>query len=854
MHDPILTLYAFAMEDYRGVNEPLIAARQAYFSDPQGAIGPRHTLSSPDTDALIRYQFRKDGFRWSVRLAGKEQQRVIRERDGSYALHVFAPDGSLFRVDHFSSCHILQRVSYYFNHELRGEVIVLPDGTLDASFLVPEEKLYRRSILHPCPFIPYGQEAFRSYTRALGMPPAITYTTTGVVCYYTESDAKQAALLCESLSGPADPVSVPNPSEESNPVVPESLPEKFPEAEVSETTSEPETTALPVISPEQGAEKINKKYYLYGKIQNGKIISHPVQQNPQEEVPTAGELYQELYRDLPELDPNAARSIDLHTESIHWQIQYTAGGVLDYAGELQNNERRGFGVRADLNKHCAFAGNWFCDGHGGVRMQVNENGQIGIQYIDHSTEEDLPGGVTIFDANGTLLYSGDFQQERRHGIGTGILDSGLLYTGQWDQDQPNGNGVLIDDCGVLQYQGQWANGQRHGTGTEYQNGRPCYKGEWHADQYHGAGVLYLDNGNHISAQFHHGQPVGNITEQTSDGRTVYVGAWQNGHRNGQGTLYLSDDVTLEGRFENDILSGEVIERNHEGTILYRGSYTNGQRHGIGQWYEQGQLRYEGSFVAGKRSGRGKCYENGDLVYAGELQDDLRCGIGASLKNGQPVYFGQWIQDRPCGYGLLYIDGKPVYAGAFTDGKRNGRINEYRNDKLYRELICRNDEEEYMIEYENGHPAYAGAVFARERSGLGRLLNEYCECIQQGVFKNGTLVRASQVIPRRLEPLPCPDALVGTPYEEMIQTTESYTLGLSQNGGIYSGMLKDGIPNGPGTISYPDHIFTGMFEHGVPCGNGQLYLCNGEVVSGIFGAQAEAECIQCGPIRYLVRRQ
>ena len=53
------------------------------------------------------------------------------------------------------------------------------------------------------------------------------------------------------------------------------------------------------------------------------------------------------------------------------------------------------------------------------------------------------------------------------------------------------------------------------------------------------------------------------------------------------------------------------------------------------------------------------------------------------------------------------------------------------------------------------------------------------------------------------------------------------------GGIYTGVLKNGLPNGRGTLLRGDHRYTGEFINGAPAGRGVLYQNDGTIIEGKF---------------------
>lgn len=812
MMDSVLTLYAFAMEDYRCTDPLLLEARREYFAAPEKITGQRITKTAGDGKSVLRCQFRKDGLRWSVKQGRHELQRAVKEKDGTYTIHTQSPDGSV-REDCFSADHQLIRVLYYTGKKLRGEIVVA-DQSLKTAFLITEENSWVEETLIPCPEVPYeDSENYRRYTRILGVPPAIVYTTGGVVCFYPPDIATKAAVLAEKFAQ-------------------EDTAEKFIEtADAAESVTD--TPPGCAEGTENIGNEINKRYYACGKIQKGKIITDTLL--PQETISAEN----------PPAAPAELPPVSIPVGDGRWQIQFRADGTIPYAGAVQDGERRGFGLRADLDNRTTFAGEWLYHGRQGVMVENKDDHSFLARWQGRTPDGDVTGDYAHFDPEGTLTCCGstDFGMRR--------IESHGWYVGPWADGTPNGTGLLVGMDGSLLYQGQWENGRRHGMGTEYRDGAPLYTGHWENDLYHGEGVLHLANGGSLTAVFAQGEPGENAVESDADGRTVYIGGWRNGIRCGEGTLHLPDGSTLSGTFIHGALSGDITQRDPDGRLVYRGGMKDGVRSGAGILYRDELPAYEGVFENNVLVGRGKIFEAGQLVYAGEIRDGIRSGIGAAMQNGHPVYFGQWDDDAPHGCGIRYENGKAGLAGSFVKGHPCGRVNEYRDGRLYRELFFRNGEAEYMIEYADGHPVYAGAMQNGQRNGSGRMLNEFCECVQQGIFQNGVLVRESQVIPRRLEPIPCPAALQGTLYEEMVAAADTYVLGLPWEGGIYSGCTRQGVPYGKGSLVYADHIFAGCFENGHPCGVGTLTPRGVDAIHGYFAPDGE-EKITCGPLTYTLK--
>lgn len=811
MNSPILDLYAYAMEDYQTVNAPLIEVRRRYFADPSNA--DRHTQTiRAENGAEIRYRLTERAFLWRVRGDGAGQH-AVRTKDGGYALHIFGKDGELFRTEYFDATHRLQKVVYDRHGTLRGEITVGGES-IETSFLLTDEAVYHRQKLVPCPEVPYEPKAaYHRFTKLLGVPPIIAYTPDGVVCYYTEANAERARRL--AAEPPQFRLDAPEPTET---VSEKSEPNEVPEA----------------------PDANNKRYYACGKLQSGKNIGG--------DTPLPAEMYAVL-KEVIAPPPPESETREFHTEAGDWRIQ-TTGPVLNYAGAVRSNMRNGFGGAIDPTAHMAQVGTWVYDGFCGLETRTTDGGAIYARFVD-TTRPDAPCATALFQSDGTLLYGGTTTDGRRVGFGMALRGAGQYYVGAWADDQPNGMGVLLTENGALLYQGQWLHGQRSGSGTSYRDGQVEYCGEWSADRRNGAGTLMQPDGSRIVGRFADDAVCGAVTVFGADGRKRYEGQMSDGRFHGLGTLWTEDGGTRTGTFDHGVLCGTAEEKDLTGCVIYRGTFCDGCRSGTGTLYDRtGAVQYEGGFSDGKPDGRGKCYADGELVYAGELRAGVRKGVGAALTHGVPQYFGQWADDRPDGWGVRYRNGEPDLAGHFSGGTPDGRVNAYESGRLVRELIYRGGTPEYMIEY-GGDTVYAGAVYDGKRSGLGRLLNGYCECVQQGVFQDGVFRRPAQVIPRRLDPLPCPAELRDTPYESIACPADGTILGLPINDGIYSGQVRNGLPHGRGTIAYADHIYTGNFADGAPCGAGSLYLASGEVITGTFGEKPEARRVSCGVATYWV---
>ena len=79
------------------------------------------------------------------------------------------------------------------------------------------------------------------------------------------------------------------------------------------------------------------------------------------------------------------------------------------------------------------------------------------------------------------VYSGDWQDDVRHGYGTYTYVNGDTYEGEWSNNMRHGQGVYSYSHTGAKYDGSWANGRREGVGDiVHQN--HLYRGNFIGDK------------------------------------------------------------------------------------------------------------------------------------------------------------------------------------------------------------------------------------------------------------------------------------------------------------------------------------------------------------------------------------
>ncbi len=492
-------------------------------------------------------------------------------------------------------------------------------------------------------------------------------------------------------------------------------------------------------------------------------------------------------------------------------VYYYKTGKLCYCGTWKDNKRSGLGVAFSPSDGSAFIGEW----------ENDTSVHIGAS----------------FDNKGRLLYAGNVDNGKKHGAGiTYNSADGTIFVGKYKDGSFLGTGTQFDREGNLLYTGEYSNACRNGQGTEYRiDGTVQYKGEWLNNKYSGEGVLYAGDGGMLRGTFRRGKAHGTATLTDSSGKVIYEGGFVDDIYNGTGRIYSDDGSYAEGRFVDGEPTGIFNEYSADKKLVYCGEWSDMHRSGKGIAYQNGEKLYEGEFKNSLYCGEGKLYQDGELVYTGSFRDGSRNGFGVEYKMGEPVYKGLWKNDRYSGCGIIFDDGEVRFAGEFADGRMNGRINEVKNGRVVRKSVYKDGELTYMCEYAaDGSLLYYGNVSDNQRNGMGCTFDESCEKQFEGIFKGNKPSKAMKVLLKDLPELsPC-EQLKDTEYE-IYRTCPQYlienavTVGDAK--GIYSGRVKNGIPDGKGTVLFSDHRYTGYFTDGNPDGEGIIYNRDGKTYKG-----------------------
>jgi len=109
-------------------------------------------------------------------------------------------------------------------------------------------------------------------------------------------------------------------------------------------------------------------------------------------------------------------------------------------------------------------------------------------------------------------YEGSFLKGRRNGDGEARYPNGDLYIGQWRGGLRHGHGSFTEKATGLSYEGEWENDQPHGEG-QLRDVMGLYSGQFFRGLRHGEGMLLNEDGIALRGRWVHGRRDGEFTKQ-----------------------------------------------------------------------------------------------------------------------------------------------------------------------------------------------------------------------------------------------------------------------------------------------------------------------------------------------------
>ena len=274
------------------------------------------------------------------------------------------------------------------------------------------------------------------------------------------------------------------------------------------------------------------------------------------------------------------------------------------------------------------------------------------------------------EENGNV-YEGMFLGNERVWKGKIKYANGDFYEGEWDNDGPHGEGVLVWFDGTKltgRFNGFSGNGK-----IEYASGS-LYEGPWNEKGPNGQGVWHIGNRTDYG-EYKDGFRVGKGRMEWDDG-DWYEGDWNDMGANGQGVWRIGNH-TDRGEYKDHCRVGKGRIEWDNGD-WYEGGWNDKGPNGQGVW-RTGNRTDRGEYKDGFRVGKGRMeWDNGDW-YEGGWNEKGYHGKGSRYINSYDrTDIGEWENDNETGNVVMKWKNGNTYTGSwsyYSNGQLNG-VGEY----------------------------------------------------------------------------------------------------------------------------------------------------------------------------------
>ena len=340
-------------------------------------------------------------------------------------------------------------------------------------------------------------------------------------------------------------------------------------------------------------------------------------------------------------------------------------------GTWKNGKKNGEFFEVDMNgtvkRKCLYANDELNrviqEFNGTTMIEYGSNGKRiykGGFVGDMSSGFKRNGDGKEFDVDGeTALYSGDWKNGERNGMGTEMKGLKSVYTGEWKNGMRNGKGKEMDESGRVVFVGEWKDGK--GKGKEMDaNGNVVYEGEWWNGKRNGVGEVLKG--------------------------TRWVGHWKDGKMNGMGYEKDGNGVMKRGcLFENGEMKrvvqefdgGKMVEYDENGKKVYEGEYKGNVkkgfvREGFGKGFRIVECSQKSKYDSWKTLfSYCICYRRNELATSSK-REEMVDGI---WKDGKYliVVVPSSLTSKPQGIEELKIGNRRYNNGSVTELKLSGLV-------------------------------------------------------------------------------------------------------------------------------------------------------------------------------------
>ena len=256
---------------------------------------------------------------------------------------------------------------------------------------------------------------------------------------------------------------------------------------------------------------------------------------------------------------------------------------------------------------------------------------------------------------------------------------------------------------------------------------------------------------------------------------------------------------------------------------YKGDVENGEPNGLGVIINTNKGKYVGEWKDGKKHGQGTfTYGKGKWEgekYEGEFKDGYRHGQGTYTWSNGDKYIGEFNNDKPNGQGTYtWSDGRK-YEGEFKDGIKHGQ-------GTFTSVMGN----KYVGEWKE-NKSWIGKEYDKNGNIIGKFVNGV-KMIEEPVV----VIEKKPVVAIEKKPVVVvkkrQTGVLFSRWEN--RQWRWFSNGNEEKDRKYVGNIRNGGPNGQGTLIFPDgDKYVGKFKDGKYHGQGKYILHDGAKYVGEF---------------------
>lgn len=319
-----------------------------------------------------------------------------------------------------------------------------------------------------------------------------------------------------------------------------------------------------------------------------------------------------------------------------------------------------------------------------------------------------------------VVYEGDTFNSQRHGRGICLysnngdntsctLENMLLYEGDWQYDKEHGVGTLMTwDRKCIIYKGEWERGKIHGKGiyfyryknTTSENSNLATSTSSNTMQVDEKIISTSDDAGSVESLSQHGSvatysgkssgneaTVGNDnTFEDGTSKSYYEGEFKENMRQGNGKYFFKDGSTYEGMWQNNMMTGRGVFTWPDGS-RYEGEWKDGKRNGAGLLRASDGFIYDGMWLNNTMEGKGTAVYPSGQQYNGTFHNGCKDGRGTLTFTNGAVYEGRFRNDAIDGQGTLKIT-QAIAMPVLNDSQS---VSEDKDDEACRDGMSANDD-------------------------------------------------------------------------------------------------------------------------------------------------------------------